>query len=95
MKLTSIQYEQDKGIIYPMESAKHSVICTDIVINKADKGSTTVVIDRHDYTKEGPHHLADLFQITEKAKNFPGFYRQLHETFQCHRYSPSTTCYVY
>lgn len=46
-----------------MESTKHSVICTDIVINKADKGSTTVVIDRHNYIKEGPHHLADLFQI--------------------------------
>ena len=32
---------------------------TDIVINKADKGSTIVVLDRHQYIQDGNKHLSD------------------------------------
>ena len=32
---------------------------TDIVINKADKGSTIVVLDRHQYIQDGKKHLSD------------------------------------
>ena len=50
---------------------------TDIVINKADKGSTTVVIDRSDYIRDALDYLADQSVCQQLASDTTGDIKQM------------------
>ena len=80
MRLASIQYEQIEkdNLSYGERKALTDLMSrTDIVINKADKGSTIVVIDRDDYVRDALEHLADQSVYQQLASDTTGDTKQM------------------
>ena len=79
MRLASIQYEQSErdNLSYRERKALTDLMSrTDIVINKADKGSTTVVIDRGDYIRDAG---LTTWQTNRFTSNWPQMQHLLEE----------------
>ena len=80
MRLASIQYEKSErdNLSYGERKALTDLMSrTDIVINKANKGSTTVVIDIDDYIRNSLDHLADQSVYQQLASDTTGDIKQM------------------
>ena len=77
MRLASIQYERDNLSYGERKALTDLMSRTGIVTNKADKGSTIVVIDIDDYIRNALDHLADQSVYQQLASDTTGDIKQM------------------